>query len=169
MLGGLRFCLAAVPALFFIRRPALPWRYLLAYGLSVRRQFACLFTAIKLGMPAGLASVVLQSQAFFTLILAGLWLRERWQASQMAGLLLALGGLALIGLSKGGSMTAVGLGLTIAAAFSWALSNVVVRQMGRAGWRCSRWVWWCGPAWCRRFLSSSYPGGWRAASASPPR
>ncbi len=169
LLGGLRFCLAAVPAVFFVRRPSLPWRYLLLYGLCVGvGQFACLFTAIKLGMPAGLASVVLQSQAFFTLILAGLWLRERWQASQMAGLLLALCGLALIGLSKGGSMTAVGLGLTIAAAFSWALSNVVVRQMGAPATACSRWDWWCGPAWCRRFRSSCCPGGWRGASASPP-
>ncbi|HJV06676.1 MAG TPA: EamA family transporter [Chromobacteriaceae bacterium] len=136
LLGALRFSLAAIPAIFFIRRPALPWRWLAAYALTVGvGQFGCLFSAIKLGMPAGLASVVLQSQAFFTLILAGLWLKERWQAAQIAGLLCAASGLVLIGLSKGGSMTALGLGLTLAAALCWATSNVVVRLMGQAGYK----------------------------------
>ncbi|MGD1826638.1 Permease of the drug/metabolite transporter (DMT) superfamily [Chromobacterium violaceum] len=136
LLGALRFALVALPAVFVIRRPALPWRYLALYGLTVGvGQFGCLFSAIKLGMPAGLASVVLQSQAFFTLLLARVFLGERWQASQLVGLLLALGGLALIGMGKGGDMTAVGFGLTIAAATSWAASNVVVRAIGRAGFK----------------------------------
>ncbi|OHX20009.1 EamA family transporter [Chromobacterium sphagni] len=134
LLGALRFCLVVFPAVFFVRRPALPWRYLAFYGLAVGvGQFGCLFSAIKLGMPAGLASVVLQSQAFFTLLLARAFLGERWRASQLLGLLLALSGLALIGVGKGGNMSAVGFGLTIAAATCWAVSNIVVRQIGRAG------------------------------------
>lgn len=55
-------------------------------------QFAFLFSAIHVGMPSGLASLVLQSQSFFTLVLTALWLRERWQGNQLAGLLLAAGG-----------------------------------------------------------------------------
>lgn len=134
LLGALRFMLAAFPAVLLVRRPALPWGWVAAYGLSVGvGQFAFLFSAIKLGMPAGLASVVLQSQAFFTLILAGLMLHERWQAAQILGLLCACAGLALIGLAKGGSMTAIGFGLTLAAAFCWASSNIIVRLMGKAG------------------------------------
>ncbi|SUX55887.1 EamA family transporter [Chromobacterium vaccinii] len=136
LLGALRFALVALPAVFIVKRPALPWRYLALYGLTVGvGQFGCLFTAIKLGMPAGLASVVLQSQAFFTLLLARVFLGERWQASQLAGLALALGGLALIGMGKGGNMTALGFGLTIAAATSWAASNIVVRAIGRDGFK----------------------------------
>ncbi|QEL54910.1 EamA family transporter [Chromobacterium paludis] len=134
LLGALRFTLVALPAVFIVKRPAVPWRWLALYGLTMGvGQFGCLFSAIKLGMPAGLASVVLQSQAFFTLLLARLFLGERWQASQLAGLALALGGLALIGMGKGGDMTVLGFCLTIVAASSWAASNIVVRAIGRAG------------------------------------
>nr|WP_294864533.1 EamA family transporter [uncultured Pseudogulbenkiania sp.] len=136
LLGALRFTLAALPAVLLVRRPAVPWRWLAAYALTVGvGQFGLLFSAIKLGMPAGLASVVLQAQAFFTLLLASLVLGERWKAAQLVGLLCALAGLALIGVGKGGNMTLIGFTLTVAAALSWAASNVVVRLIGRAGYR----------------------------------
>ena len=136
LLGALRFTLAALPAVLLVRRPAVPWRWLAAYALTVGvGQFGLLFSAIKLGMPAGLASVVLQAQAFFTLLLASLVLGERWKAAQLVGLLCALAGLALIGVGKGGNMTLIGFALTVAAALSWAASNVVVRLIGRAGYR----------------------------------
>ena len=72
LLGGLRFVLAALPAGWLIARPALPWRYVLAYGLSMGvGQFGLLFSAMAYGMPAGLASVVLQAQAFSPCCWAG--------------------------------------------------------------------------------------------------
>ena len=75
LLGALRFMLAAFPAILFIRRPQIPLRWLLAYGLTISLgQFAFLFYAMSVGMPAGLASLVLQSQAFFTLLFAALFL-----------------------------------------------------------------------------------------------
>ncbi|MDF0604198.1 EamA family transporter [Neisseriaceae bacterium TC5R-5] len=136
LLGALRFTLVALPAVLFIRRPVLPWRYLLLYGMTVGvGQFALLFSAIKFGMPAGLASLVLQSQIFFTFIFARVWLAEPWQRSQMLGLCLASCGLGLIGLSQGSSMTALGFALTVAAASSWAVSNVVVRHIGKIGYQ----------------------------------
>ncbi len=68
LLGALRFTLAAVPAVFFVPRPRIPWRMLLLYGATILLgQFVFLFTAMYVGMPAGLASLVLQAQAFFTL------------------------------------------------------------------------------------------------------
>ncbi|MCY0536320.1 O-acetylserine/cysteine exporter, partial [Klebsiella pneumoniae] len=71
LLGGLRFVLVLFPAIFFIKRPQLPWRWLLAYGTTISLgQFAFLFEAMGNGMPPGLASLVLQSQAFFTLFFA---------------------------------------------------------------------------------------------------
>ena len=92
LLGALRFMLAAFPALLFVPRPDLPLKFYLAYGLTASvGQFAFLFTAVQLGMPTGLASLVLQSQAFFTLVLAALFLKEHWGAHQLGGLALAGG------------------------------------------------------------------------------
>ncbi|EIK51737.1 hypothetical protein YO5_07488 [Stutzerimonas stutzeri TS44] len=131
LLGALRFLLAALPAVFFIRPPRVPLRWLLAYGLTISLgQFAFLFSAMKVGMPAGLASLVLQSQAFFTLFFAALLLGERVRAGNLLGLLVAAGGLALIGAQSGQGMTLAGFMLTIGAASMWALGNVVTRKIG---------------------------------------
>lgn len=78
LLAGLRFLLVAFPALLFVARPKVPFRLLLGYGLTISfGQFAFLFSAIKFGMPAGLASLVLQAQAFFTIVLGVFAFRER--------------------------------------------------------------------------------------------
>ena len=139
LLGALRFMLAAFPALLFFKAPRVPLRWYLAYGLTISLgQFAFLFSAIHVGMPSGLASLVLQSQSFFTLLLASWWLREQWQAHQMAGLLLALAGLVLIGvahgaLASGANLPLLGFGLTLLAALSWACGNIVTRVVSRYG------------------------------------
>lgn len=84
MLAGLRFLLVAFPALLFVARPKIPLRLLLGYGLTISfGQFAFLFCAINLGMPAGLASLVLQAQAFFTIILGAFAFGERLQGKQL--------------------------------------------------------------------------------------
>jgi len=134
LLGALRFMLAAFPALLFFKAPKVPLQLYLVFGLTMSvGQFAFLFSAIHVGMPSGLASLVLQSQSFFTLVLTVLWLRERWQGSQLAGLLLAAGGLALIGSAHGASMPLLGFLLTVAAAAMWACGNLVSRAVGRYG------------------------------------
>lgn len=131
MLGALRFGLASLPFLLFIRRPALPWRYMAAYGLAQGLgQFGLLFLGLKLGMTAGMASVVMQTQAFFTLLLAAPLLGERARRQQWIGLTVALAGLMLIGAAHGdgpGQMTLIGFLLTLGAGFMWALSNIVAR------------------------------------------
>jgi O-acetylserine/cysteine efflux transporter len=133
LLGGLRFVLAAFPALLFLRAPKVPLRLYLLYGLTISvGQFSLLFTAIYVGMPTGLASLVLQSQAFFTMVFAAFWLKESWHANQLAGLVLAAGGLVLIGSAHGLSMPLAGFMLTIAAAM-WACGNIVTRAVGRYG------------------------------------
>ncbi|MGP0173811.1 EamA family transporter [Pseudomonas sp. NCHU5208] len=132
LMGALRFMLAAFPAILFVRRPQVPLRWMLAYGATISLgQFACLFYAMYVGMPAGLASLVLQSQAFFTLFFAALFLGERLRRSNLFGLLVAASGLALIGLEGGQAMTLAGFALTIAAASMWALGNVVTRKLGK--------------------------------------
>lgn len=134
LLGAMRFMLAAFPALLFFKAPQVPLRWYLMYGMTIALgQFAFLFTAIHVGMPSGLASLVLQSQAFFTMVFAGLWLKERWQANQVAGLLLAGGGLVLIGSAHGVAMPLGGFALTVAAAVMWAAGNTVSRSLVRLG------------------------------------
>ncbi|VXC19792.1 EamA family transporter [Pseudomonas sp. 8O] len=132
LMGALRFMLAAFPAILFVRRPQVPLRWMLAYGMTISvGQFAFLFYAMYVGMPAGLASLVLQSQAFFTLFFAALFLGERLRRSNLFGLLVAASGLVLIGLQGGQAMTLAGFALTIAAASMWALGNVVTRKLGK--------------------------------------
>ena len=134
LLGALRFLLAALPAVLLLRPPKVPWRLYVAYGMTISvGQFAFLFSDIHLGMPSGLASLVLQSQAFFTMLFAALWLGENWRASQLVGLLLAAGGLALIGSAHGLSMPLAGFLLTLAAASMWAAGNIVTRAVARCG------------------------------------
>lgn len=139
LLGALRFMLAAFPALLLFKAPRVPLRWYLAYGLTISvGQFAFLFSAIHVGMPSGLASLVLQSQSFFTLLLASWCLHERWHGHQMVGLLLALAGLMLMGLAHGSlaagaNLPLLGFALTLLAALSWACGNIVTRIVGRYG------------------------------------
>jgi len=131
LLGALRFALAAFPAVFFVKRPKVPLRWLLAYGLTISLgQFAFLFYGMYVGMPAGLASLVLQAQAFFTLLFAAMFLGERIRPASLAGLAIAACGLALIGMQGGHAMTFAGFMFTLAAAAMWALGNVVTKRMG---------------------------------------
>ena len=140
LLAAARFSLVVFPAIFFIKKPNVPWRWLIAYGLfNSFGQFAFLFWAMKVGMPAGLASVVHQAQVFFTLIFSVLILQQRTQITQWLGLMIAVLGLALIAYGKnvgsaaGMQMTTVGLLLNLLGAASWAMGNVVVSAMRRAG------------------------------------
>ena len=134
LLGGLRFLLAAFPAVLFLRAPKVPLRLYILYGMTISvGQFSLLFTAIHMGMPTGLASLVLQSQAFFTMVFAAFWLKEQWRANQLAGLVLAAGGLVLIGSAHGLSMPLAGFMLTIGAAAMWGCGNIVTRAVGRYG------------------------------------
>jgi O-acetylserine/cysteine efflux transporter len=137
LLGALRFALASLPFLLFVRIPTLPVRFLVAYGLAQGLgQFGFLFWGLQLGMTAGMASVVMQMQAFFTLLLVAPLLGERARGWQWLGLVVALGGLVMIGMAHGegpGQMTLIGFMLTACAAFMWASSNVVVRFATRHG------------------------------------
>lgn len=130
LLAGLRFLLVAFPAIFFIGLPKIPIRWLFAYGLTISfGQFSFLFLAIKLGMPAGIASLVIQSQAFFTIFFGVLLLSERCKWNHIAGVLVACIGMYLL---AGASMktqgnNSINLGtllLTLGAAVSWALGNI---------------------------------------------
>lgn len=135
LLGALRFLLVALPAVFFVPRPRIPLRWLLAYGLTISfGQFALLFSAMRVGMPAGVASLVLQSQMIFTLLFGALLLGERWQRHQPAALGLAgIGLLVLATQQQAGGMTLLGFVLTLGAAACWGLGNIVTRRISQSG------------------------------------
>ena len=131
LLGALRFLLVAFPAILLVRRPKLPWRWLIAYGATISLgQFAFLFQAMYSGMPPGLASLILQSQAFFTLGFAALFLGERLRLASVLGLLVAAGGLALIGSEDGGHVPMLALVLTLCGGAMWGLGNIITRRFG---------------------------------------
>ncbi len=135
LLGALRFLLVALPAVFFIKPPKLPFKWLLAYGVTISLgQFALLFSAMNLGMPAGLASLVLQSQMLFTLFFASIFLGEKWKIPQVLALILAGAGLFILASQTDASqMTFIGFALTIAAASAWGLGNIINRKIGQLG------------------------------------
>ncbi len=127
----LRFTLACLPVLF-LPRPRIPWPTLVLIGLTLfTGQFLLLFFAFEHGMPPGLASVTQQLHAFFTVILAAVFLADRPTPRQIAGMAVAFAGLALIGAGVGGDLSALGLGLAVSAAVSWAIGNVLVKSVGR--------------------------------------
>lgn len=132
LLTALRYVGCAFPAVLFIKRPKVGWPILVAYGLTVGvLQFSFLFTAMRLGMPAGLASLVMQMQVFFTMGLAVLFLGERPTAIQIAGAALALVGLGAIGSEHLGGAVLLPLLMTLAAAFFWGTSNIVTKRAGK--------------------------------------
>jgi len=127
-LTALRFLIAALPVLL-VPRPDIAWPRLAAIGMTLFcGQFLLLFFAFKAGMPAGLASVTQQSQAFFTVLLAALFLREVPSLRQCLGMIVAFAGLAMIGLTIGADLTLPALGLALSGALSWAVGNVLVKR-----------------------------------------
>ncbi len=128
----LRFATISLSLMWFIPRPAVPTRLLLGYGLfSFFAQFALLFGAIAMGMPAGLASLVIQSQVFFTLLFAVLWTHERPHPVQLIGIGLGILGIAAVALDVGQTSSMLGFVMTIAAAASWASGNMFIKAMGQ--------------------------------------
>ena len=131
LLTALRFACAAVPAVFFIKRPKIGFGILVAYGFAIGVvQFGLLFAAIKLGMPAGLSSLVMQLQAFFTIGLAVAFLGERPGPFQLVGALVAFAGIATIGLERLEGAALVPLLMTIAAALFWGIGNIITKRAG---------------------------------------
>jgi len=130
-LAALRFTFAMFPAIFFCKRPA-GWGNLAAYGLLIGvGQFGALYIAMDGHISPGLASLVVQVQAFFTIGLAMGLTGERVRSFQLAALALAAAGLAWLMVHSNAEVTPLGLGLTLGAALGWAGGNIVARRAGQ--------------------------------------
>lgn len=131
LFAALRFALVVLPMVFFIRRPPVGWRNLAAYGLFIGLgQFGVLFYAMNGHISPGLASLVIQTQVFFTIGLAMKIAGETLKTIEWLALLLAACGLLIIALHTDGGTTVWGLALTLLAALSWACGNLVSRRSG---------------------------------------
>ena len=130
--AALRFTFALLPAVFFLKKPDVPWRNLAAYGVLIGAgQFGLLYIAINGHISPGLASLVVQTQVFFTIGLA-MWIaKERIRTFQVAALALAAIGLLVIVAHTDASVTPLGLALVLVAAASWAGGNAFSKAAGQ--------------------------------------
>ena len=130
LLVAMRFALLAIPALLFVPKPDVRLRWIIGYGLGFGLlQFLFLYWAMDAGMPAGLASLVLQASGPFTVLLGMTVLREKVRGSQMAFLLIAMAGLAVVGWQRFDSHASIlPFLLTLAGAFGWAIGNICNRR-----------------------------------------
>lgn len=137
-----RFLLSFVPACLLIRRPQAGLPLLAAFGvLTGVGQFGLLCIAMRDMIDPGLASVVVQTQAFFNVALAALVLKEQVRPIQIAGCLVAAAGLALIAAGAGTASSIGGMVLVLLAALSWATCNVLLRRANYAGDLVAFLVW----------------------------
>jgi O-acetylserine/cysteine efflux transporter len=132
LLAALRFALAALPLAFILPRPRVPWRNLAFYGVAIGvGQFGLMFFAMTRFISPGLASLVVQTQAFFTVGLAMLVAGERARPYQIIATLIAAAGIGLIAARADGHGSALGVLLVLGAALGWALGNTASRAAGR--------------------------------------
>lgn len=163
-LGAGRYLFAFLPLALVMRRPRVRLRWLLAFGLAQGvGQFGLLFIALQVGMSAALASVLVQTQVFFSALFGVFLLGEGVSRPLKAGMGFAALGLACFGMAAlrspvGGAVSGWGLALTLASAVMWALSNIVVRlaQRDSADFDPLAFIAWCSAAPILPFAALSW-------------
>ena len=127
---AIRFLVVAA-AVVVVPRPRTSWRTIIGVGMFMSLgQFGLLYTSMALGLQPGLAALVLQAQAVFTILIAALALRERPSTAQVVGVALGVVGLSIVAAGRGGNAPALAVALALAAAMSWAIGNVISRRAG---------------------------------------
>ena len=165
LFATLRFAVVVLPMVFFLKRPAVPWRNLAGYGLLIGvGQFGLLFVAMNGHISPGLASLVIQVQVFFTIGLAMALAGEGLQRVQWIALALGASGLGVIVAHTDGSTTLLGLALILLAAMAWAGGNLVSRAAGRIN-MVAYVVWSSLFAVPPLFVLSLWVEGWDALAA----
>jgi O-acetylserine/cysteine efflux transporter len=130
--AALRFVLVVFPLVFFLAKPKVSWRSLISYGVFIGfGQFGLLFWAMQENITPGLASLIVQMQVFFTILLAVFLASEKISGTQMFALCLCFIGLILIILFTDGTTTSAGIVVVLMAAFSWSCGNLVVKNAGQ--------------------------------------
>ncbi|WP_427982680.1 EamA family transporter [Agarivorans sp.] len=133
MFSGLRFLIVAVPAVFFVPFPRTSVWNVLGVGVFLGvLKFSFLFVAMRQDISAGLASLLLQAQVVFTILLSLLFFREKLTARQLVGAVIALAGFSFFFQDTGGNATSLGLLLVLSAALFWAISNLIMKRVANS-------------------------------------
>ncbi|MGB7978959.1 MAG: EamA family transporter [Chlamydiales bacterium] len=127
-----RFFLTSMPAVFFFKRPAVPFGWIVVYGLLMFvLQFALIFSGMKAGLSPGLSSILLQTQVFFSILFGSMILKEQVTRWQIIGALISFSGILVVCMNLGASATPLGLFLVLSAAATWGMGSVIVKKMGK--------------------------------------
>lgn len=130
LLCALRFLLASIPAVFFIKPPAVPFRIIAAYGLVMfALQFALLFMGMQVGMTPGMASLLMQVQVFFSIFFAVLFLGEKPTIGQVIGALVSFVGIGLVAMHFDATVSFLGFLFIMAAAATWGIGNLITKKI----------------------------------------
>ena len=167
LFAALRYTFAFLPLAFFIPRPKVSWGNMCAYGVAIGvGQFGILFFAIDGRISPGLASLVIQTQVFFTIGFAMFFAKERLRLYQAVAVSIAMTGLGTIALHTDASTTFLGLALVVFAGLSWGIGNTVSRRAGSIN-MLSYVVWASAFSLPPLFLMSwIFEGGWEQMSTS---
>ena len=154
LLCALRFLLASVPAIFFIKPPAVPFKIVALYGLIMfALQFSLLFIGMSAGMTAGMASLIMQVQVFFSMFFAAVILGEKSSFWQIIGALVSFMGIALVGLHFDNNISVLGFVFILAAAATWGVGNLITKKIKHVN-MMSLVVWGCFVACIPMFILS---------------
>jgi O-acetylserine/cysteine efflux transporter len=165
LFAALRYVFALLPLIFFIPKPKVSWANLCAYGVAVGLgQFGVLYFAIDGRISPGLASLVVQTQVFFTIAFAMFFAKERLRIYQIVAVLVAITGLGIIALHTDTTTTVLGLALVVFAGLSWGIANTVSRRAGSINMLA--YVVWASVFAIPPLLMISYvfEGGWERMS-----
>lgn len=132
MLCVVRFFLASIPMVFFIKRPQVPWQLIASYGLlTFALQFLFLFWGMKAGVKPGLAGLLAQTQVFFSFFFAAFFLKESLTRWQVMAACIAFSGVMVVFANVGGDVSVPGFFLVLMAAASWGAGNLITKKMGQ--------------------------------------
>ncbi|MDO9591017.1 MAG: EamA family transporter [Microcella sp.] len=166
---ALRFLVVCVPAIFFLKPPPIGWRNIVAIGATLSlAQFALLYLALALGMPPGLASLLLQTQVIFSILVAAVALGERPTRRQLIGAFIGMVGLLIVIVGHSQVAPWLPLVVTLLSALAWAVGNVLTRRSkARSGLSL---VVWSGvvvplPAFALSLIVDSPPVVWQALTS----
>ncbi|OKO76799.1 EamA family transporter [Bradyrhizobium sp. NAS96.2] len=128
LMTTLRFAIAALPCLF-LRKPDVPWPLLIAISSTLfLGQFLAQAFAIAHGVPVGLSSVVVQSQALFTIAFAAIAFGEMPTRPQVIGVAIAALGLLMICGTVGYDFSVAAFAILMICPVSFAIGNLLLRQ-----------------------------------------
>jgi O-acetylserine/cysteine efflux transporter len=167
LFATLRYVFSLVPMVFFVARPKVSWRNLCLYGVCTGvGQFGVLYYAIESQIPPGLASLVIQTQVFFTIGFAMFFAKERLKRYQVIAVSIALLGLIIIALHTDANTTFLGLALVVFAGFSWGIANTVSRRAGAIN--MFSYVVWASAFSIPPLIALTllFEGGWQQAGAA---